>query len=237
MDSKRKHSAAKAGRKNKMTDKTKNILKIIITAAVTILLTYFGLQLQNAGGGDVVSKDTTSTVKIEETVQYKYFYAWLKAKIEAELLDSLKGTIKPELITIYESVNYNLDSLIAGAKREALAGVEDVNKQYVFTSTRDTNYVVKDSLGRTRDSVAVQSKFVSPIPLHSASWHFVKIEHQSFGYDTNTETTIKEKSLWNSIRPGLIAAYGYGIKTNKWDLFVGAGANIDIQELLKIIQE
>jgi hypothetical protein len=227
-----------------MSDQTKNILKTILTIAATALLTYFGSQYL-PGTEEKVTKDSTITTSVKESLQYSKFEAYMKAKVKYDLLDSLKATLKPELITVYEKHNYNLDSMIAEATREALASVaeSDRMKPLAFISEADTNYVMKDSLGKTRDSIRIVSKFTSPIPLHSASQHYFGINHKSYSYDTYTEKkvettkTITKKSFWDNVQPGLMAAYGYGIKSAKWDFFLGAGANIDIQGLIKTLGE
>lgn len=227
-----------------MSDKTKSILKTVAPIIITALLTYFGSQYL-PGTEEKVTKDSTVTTTVKESLQSSKFEAYIKAKVKYELLDSLKGTLKPELITIYKDRNYNIDSLIEQAKREALASVKDSdkNKPLAFISEADTNYVMKDSLGRTRDSVRVVSKFVSPIPLHSASQHYFGIYHKSYNYDTfsekrvETTKTITKKTFWDNVQPGLMAAYGYGLKSAKWDFFIGAGANIDVQGLIKLLGE
>jgi len=224
-----------------MSDSTKNIMKTIIIIIATALITYFGQQYL-PGYEEKIDKDSTVTTTIKKSFVDEKFEAYLKSKIKFELLDSLKGTIKPRLITLYKEHNFNLDSIIAEAKREALAAVPLTDQPHVFISEADTNYVIKDSLGRTRDSVIVASKFVSPIPLHSASQHYFGIYHQSFNYDeltekkVNTTITVTKKTFWDNVKPGLMAAYGYAVKNGIWDFFIGAGANIDIEGLIETLQ-
>lgn len=226
-----------------MSDKTKSIFKTVAPIVITALLTYFASQYL-PGTEEKVTKDSTVTTSVKESLQSSKFEAYIKAKVKYELLDSLKATLKPELITVYEKHNYDLDSIIAEAKREALASIKPGEKKpLAFISEADTNYVTKDSLGRTRDSVRVVSKFVSPIPLHSASQHYFGIYHKSYSYDTfsekrvETTKTITKKTFWDNVQPGLMAAYGYGLKSAKWDFFIGAGANIDVQGLIKTLGE
>lgn len=226
-----------------MTDQTKNILKSVLTIAATALITYFGSQYL-PGTEEKVTKDSTITTSVKESLQYSKFEAYMKAKVKYELLDSLKATLKPELITVYEKHNYDLDSIIAEAKREALASIKPGEKKpLAFISEADTNYVTRDSLGRTRDSLRIVSRFISPIPLHSASQHYFGIYHKSYNYDTYSEKrvettkTITKKTFWDNVQPGLMAAYGYGIKSAKWDFFIGAGANIDVQGLIQTLGE
>jgi len=231
-----------------MSDSAKKILSTVGIMIITALLTYFGSQYL-PGTEEKISKDSTVTTSIRTSIHEKNFNAELKNKLRIELLDSLKSTFKPQLKIVYEAATYNLDSLIAEAKAEALQKIHDSiktadqKKPIIFTSTADTNYVMKDSLGRTRDSVAVHSEFRSPIPLHSASQHILGLYHKSFSYDSYTEKNINtthivtKKTFWDNIQPGLIAAYGYGLKSASWEFFIGAGANLDIQGLIKTLQE
>ncbi|NMB83099.1 MAG: hypothetical protein GYA14_14905 [Ignavibacteria bacterium] len=227
-----------------MSENTKDILKTIVIVLVTALVTYFGSQYL-PGAEEKVTKDSTVTTSIKQSVQSSEFEAELKSKLKVELIDSLKGTIKPKLITIYKDKNYNLDSLIAEARKEALSKLKqrERGKPAAFTSEVDTSYVLKDSTGKVRDSIKIVSSFISPIPLHSASRHYLKLSHTSYNYDIYTdkrvETTkiITKKTFWDNVKPGLMAAFGYGIKANKWDFFIGAGANIDIEGLIKTLGE
>lgn len=224
-----------------MSDSTKNIIKTLLIVIATALITYFGQQYL-PGYEERIDKDSIVTTTIKKTFVDEKIEAYLKAKLKFELLDSLKGTIKPKLITVYKDNNYNLDSIIAEAKREALASIPQSDQPYVFISEADTTYLVKDSLGRTRDSVKVASKFTSPIPLHSASQHYFGIYHKSFNYDEHTEKkvnttiTVTRRTFWDNIKPGLMAAYGYAVKNAVWDFFIGAGANIDIEGLIETLQ-
>ncbi len=224
-----------------MNDKTKNILTSVLLVTVTAAITFFGKDYLQPVEENFV-RDSTITITEKENILQNEFRALLKSKLKTQLIDSLKGILKPELKIVYESVNYNLDSLIAAAKREALASVEDKSAKLIFTSTADTFYVTKDSSGRTRDSLSVRSEINSPIPLHSAAQHFISMQHTSFDYDketrkeVNTTKTITKKSLWSNVQPGLMCAYGYGLKSARWDFFVGAGANVDIQGLIKTLQ-
>lgn len=225
-----------------MSEKTKDILKTIGIVLVTALVTYFGSQYL-PGTEERITKDSTVTTSIKQSVQSSEFEADLKSKLRVELLDSLKGAIKPKLITIYK--NYNLDSLIAEARKEALSKLKqrERGKPAAFTSEADTSYVLRDSTGQIRDSIKIVSSFISPIPLHPASRHYLKLSHTSYNYDTYTDKrvettkTITKKTFWDNVKPGLMAAFGYGIKTNKWDFFIGAGANIDIEGLIKTLGE
>ncbi|NJD23142.1 MAG: hypothetical protein FIA82_10820 [Melioribacter sp.] len=233
-----------------MNENGSNIWKIIIAVIATALLTYFGSQYL-PGNQEYISKDSTSTFTTIKVEEQNTFIAELKSKLKTQLLDSLKATLKPQLKIVYKDPKYNLDSLIAEAKREAVASLKgasassahDSTAKPVFISNADTNYVTKDSLGRTRDSLNIHSEIISPIPLHSAVQHSINIGHKSFSYDqfsekrVETTKTITKRSFWDNIQPGLIAAYGYGIKSGSWEFFIGAGANLDIQGLIKSLQE
>jgi len=223
-----------------MSERTKNIIKLIIIALSAAFAGYFGGNQIYPLVEEGVKVDSTVTVKEVRTETSNEFTA-AKAKIKAQLLDSLKGTIKPELKVIYKQSKINVDSIFAEAKRQYEKELND-SKPKIFTSTVDTNYVVKDSSGRTRDSLHVVSEFRSPIPIALASQHLISLKHYSYNYDriiskkVNTTRTITKKSLWSNVSPGVLAAYGYGIKNKSWDFFIGAGASIDIQGLIKTLQ-
>lgn len=227
-----------------MSDKTKDILKTVLIIIVTALATYFGSQYL-PGSVEKVTRDSTVTISVKQTTQTAAFEAELKSKLRIELLDSLKGALKPELITVYRDKKYNLDSLISEARKDALSKLKarTNGKPAAFISEADTNYVLKDSTGRIRDSIKVISSFISPIPLHSLARHYIKLFHTTYDYDTYTDKwvettkTITKKTFWDNVKPGLMAAFGYGIKTAKWDFFIGAGANIDIEGLIKTLGE
>lgn len=225
-----------------MSDKTKNILRTVFIVIATAALTYFASDYL-VQDSETIHTDSTTTVSEIKVSQQNEISTVLRTQIKAQLLDSLKSTLKEKLITVYKDKNINVDSLFAEAKKQFDAELKDSIRSHVFTITGDTIFVLKDSSGRMRDSLEVYAECVSPIPLHSATAILLSARLFSFSYDkhidTRTETirTITKKSLLDYFRPGLIVAYGYGIKNSKWDLFVGAGANIDIQELLKSFQE
>ncbi|MGK9367527.1 hypothetical protein ACSSWA_01340 [Melioribacter sp. Ez-97] len=224
-----------------MSDRTKNILKLIIIAISAAFAGYFGGNQIYPLVEEGVKTDSTIIVKEVRTVTTNEFTAEAKAKIKAQLLDSLKGLIKPELKVIYKQNKINIDSIYAEAKKQYEKELSE-NGPRIFTSTVDTNYVAKDSSGRTRDSIHIVSEFRSPIPLALASQHLISLQHYSYDYDrtisktVNTTRTITKKNLWSNVSPGVLAAYGYGIKNKTWDFFIGAGASIDIQGLIKTLK-
>lgn len=216
-----------------MKDKIK-----IVLAIVGVLSTISALVLTKCEGGKalpVAQKDSVASVVEKKSVTESTFEIIDLGKLKTHLLDSLKRTLKPELITVYEKLNYNLDSLISEAKKEALAQFKDSLNKPVFSSKVDSNYALKDASGRVRDSVNVTSTIYSPIPLSRYNQHSISMRHKSFDYDS--VKTIEKKSLWSNIKPGVMAAYGYGIKTKMWDWFVGAGADFDIVGIIKNLTE
>ena len=208
----------------------KNILIGGGIAIVLALLAYFGLQ-GTSGTQTTLTAASSTTVKIDTAKLKTQLEAALRTRLTTEIYNNLKSTIKPQLRTIYELPNYNLDSLIESLRLEIAAAdtIKEKTKK-IFIAEGDTNFVVKDSLGRTRDSVKVKGKYVSPVPLHSAGYLLLQYGHTSYSYD-ETKTT-KEKSLLDNIQPGLVMAYGIGIRTKEFDTFIGAGAKIDIYGLI-----
>ena len=217
-----------------MNSKAKIISAVIGIVGIIIALV-FGLKNPLGGSNLIPSRGDSTSVVVHQSVSENSFAIVDFGKLKIHLIDSLKRTLKPELIAVYEANNYNLDSLISEAKKEALAQFKDSLNKPVFSSRVDSNFVVKDSSGRVRDSIQVFAYFHSPIPLHKFSQHTISMHVKSFGYDSTK--TIMPKSFWSNIKPGLMAAYGYGLKAKMWDWFIGAGANFDIEGIIKNILE
>lgn len=210
----------------------------IVLAIVGVLTTVSALVLTKCEGGNslpVVKQDSVSSVIEKKSVTENTFEIIDLGKLKTHLLDSLKRTLKPELITVYEKVNYNLDSLISEAKKEALAQFKDSLNKPVFSSKVDANYALKDASGRVRDSVNATSTIHSPIPLSRYNQHSISMRHKSFDYDS--VKTIVKNSIWDNVKPGVVTAFGYGVKSKMWDWFIGAGARFDIEGIIKNIME
>lgn len=225
-----------------MSERTKNILRTVFIIIATAAITYFASDYL-VEDSETIHKDSTTTVTEIKVSQQNEITAVLRTQIKAQLLDSLKSSLKEKLITVYKDKEINFDSLFAEAKKLFEAQLKDSIHYHVFTVTGDTIFVFKDSTGRTRDSIKVSAECVSPIPLHSATTLLLSADLYSYSYDrqidirTETIKTITKKSLLDYFRPGLIVAYGYGVENSKWDLFIGAGVNLDIQELINSLKE
>lgn len=198
-----------------MTNVTKYLTSGILGIVIGVLLVLLTSQPQR-----VVPVDKPDTVR---TVQENVFTAEQVGSIKKILVDSLEAIYKKSFpkTQVSESVKPEPPAL-PDAQAESSPGEE-----YAYISEIDTFFVVKDSSGRTTDSMRVVSTFISSEPIPEQNLHLVSLHH----YSTSETITIPiEKGNFGEVKVGTNVSFGYGLINKQWDVYAGVGVqyNFDI---------